>query len=81
MNATAASPGVGGGGRSRITDEAGPRGPPTEITSTYHHPYGSETRRQWVDAGELTPNAAAAFAVTTHNLTVDDFRTWGPINS
>ncbi|MCC0097614.1 DNA/RNA non-specific endonuclease [Streptomyces flavotricini] len=75
-----------------LTDEASPRGPPTEITSTYHHPYWSETRRQWVDAGELTPNEHLRqpdgttvtvtakrnypYAVTTHNLTVGDFHTY-----
>ncbi|WP_331721196.1 polymorphic toxin-type HINT domain-containing protein [Streptomyces sp. NBC_00454] len=75
-----------------LTDEAAPRGPPAKITSTYHHPYWSETRHQWVDAGELTtgeqlrqPNGTTLtvtathnypYAVTTHNLTVDDFHTY-----
>ncbi|KJS51695.1 hypothetical protein VM98_35745, partial [Streptomyces rubellomurinus subsp. indigoferus] len=42
-----------------LTDDANPRGPPAadqaKITSTYHHPYWSDTRQQWVDAGELAP--------------------------
>ncbi|MFE2284229.1 polymorphic toxin-type HINT domain-containing protein [Streptomyces sp. NPDC059443] len=75
-----------------LTDEASPRGPPTKITSTSHHPYWSETRHQWIDAGELTigeqlrqPNGTTLtvkatrdypYAVTTHNLTVDDFHTY-----
>lgn len=75
-----------------LTDDANPRGPPVAITSTYHHPYWSETRHQWVDAGELTqgeqlrqPNGTTLtvgavrsypYAVTTHNLTVDDFHTY-----
>ncbi|WP_371617591.1 polymorphic toxin-type HINT domain-containing protein [Streptomyces sp. NBC_00454] len=75
-----------------LTDEAAPRGPPAKITSTYHHPYWSETRHQWVDAGELNageqlrqPNGTTLtvtathnypYAVTTHNLTVDDFHTY-----
>ncbi|MFD5932680.1 polymorphic toxin-type HINT domain-containing protein [Streptomyces sp. NPDC060333] len=75
-----------------LTDEASPRGPPLKITSTSHHPYWSETRHQWIDAGELTPgeqlrrpNGATLtvkgthnypYAVTTHNLTVDDFHTY-----
>ncbi|MEV6581907.1 polymorphic toxin-type HINT domain-containing protein [Streptomyces sp. NPDC051582] len=75
-----------------LTDEASPRGPPTEITSTSHHPYWSETRHQWVDAGELTPDEHLRqpdgttltvkakrnypYAVTTHNLTVNDFHTY-----
>ncbi|WP_159028528.1 RHS repeat-associated core domain-containing protein, partial [Kitasatospora sp. MY 5-36] len=41
-----------------LTDDTSPRGPPADnqakVTSTYHHPYWSETRQQWVDAGELT---------------------------
>ncbi|MGW6686048.1 polymorphic toxin-type HINT domain-containing protein [Streptomyces sp. NPDC054961] len=75
-----------------LTDEASPRGPPAKITSTYHHPYWSETRRQWIDAGELTPGEKLRqpdgtaltvkatrnypYAVTTHNLTVDDLHTY-----
>ncbi|MFB6615483.1 polymorphic toxin-type HINT domain-containing protein [Streptomyces sp. NPDC085524] len=75
-----------------LTDEAAPRGPPAKITSTYHHPYWSETRHQWTDAGELTvgeelrqPDGTTltvaatrsyAHAVTTHNLTVDEFHTY-----
>ncbi|MFE1410356.1 polymorphic toxin-type HINT domain-containing protein [Streptomyces sp. NPDC058746] len=75
-----------------LTDEAAPRGPPAKITSTYHHPYWSETRHQWIDAGELTTGeqlrqpdgttlTVAAkrnypHAVTTHNLTVADFHTY-----
>ncbi|MET9856363.1 polymorphic toxin-type HINT domain-containing protein [Streptomyces sp. NPDC006450] len=75
-----------------LTDEASPRGPPAKITSTYHHPYWSETRHQWIDAGELTagellrqPNGSTLtvqgvrnyrHAVPTHNLTVDDLHTY-----
>ncbi|MBT2445660.1 hypothetical protein J7F03_00875 [Streptomyces sp. ISL-43] len=75
-----------------LTDEAGPNGSSAKITSTYHHPYWSETRHQWVDAGELTageqlrqPDGTTLtvevtrnypYAVTTHNLTVDDFHTY-----
>ncbi|MEU6234435.1 RHS repeat-associated core domain-containing protein [Kitasatospora sp. NPDC047058] len=75
-----------------LTDDAGPRGPPAKITSTYHHPYWSETRQQWVDAGELTsgehlrrPDGTTlnvqsvrnyAYAVTTHNLTVARLHTY-----
>ncbi|WP_327254633.1 polymorphic toxin-type HINT domain-containing protein [Streptomyces sp. NBC_01244] len=75
-----------------VTDEASPRGPPAKITSTYHHPYWSATRQQWVDAGELiageklrqpdgttlTVQATRTYpyAVTTHNLTVDEFHTY-----
>lgn len=75
-----------------LTDDASPRGPPVAITSTSHHPYWSETRHQWVDAGDLTrgeqlrqPNGTTLtvqttrdypYAVTTHNLTVDDFHTY-----
>ncbi|WP_327255050.1 polymorphic toxin-type HINT domain-containing protein [Streptomyces sp. NBC_01244] len=75
-----------------LTDEAGPRGPPAKITSTSHHPYWSETRHQWIDAGDLkvgeqlrqpngttlTVNAGRSYrhAVTTHNFTVDDFHTY-----
>ncbi|MFD3717010.1 polymorphic toxin-type HINT domain-containing protein [Streptomyces sp. NPDC058674] len=75
-----------------LTDDANPRGPPVTITSTYHHPYWSETRRQWSDAGTLTPGEQLrqpngstltvqntrnyAYAVTTHNLTVNDFHTY-----
>ncbi|MFD9338141.1 polymorphic toxin-type HINT domain-containing protein [Streptomyces sp. NPDC060028] len=75
-----------------LTDDAAPRGPPAAVTSTSHHPYWSETRRQWVNAGELAqgehlrePNGTTLtvatsrnyrYAVTTHNLTVDDFHTY-----
>nr|WSX48990.1 polymorphic toxin-type HINT domain-containing protein [Streptomyces sp. NBC_00974] len=75
-----------------LTDEASPRGPPATLTSTYHHPYWSETRHQWTDAGELTtgeqlrqPDGTTLtvtatrnypHAVTTHNLTVDDLHTY-----
>lgn len=75
-----------------LTDEAAPRGPPAKITSTSHHPYWSETRHQWIDAGELTvgeqllqPDGTTLtvtagrnyrYAVTTHNLTVDDVHTY-----
>ncbi|MEV7773311.1 RHS repeat-associated core domain-containing protein [Kitasatospora sp. NPDC086791] len=79
-----------------LTDDAGPRGPPAadqaKITSTHHHPYWSETRRQWVDAGELTPGEHLRqpdgttltiqtvrnypYAVTTHNLTVNLLHTY-----
>ncbi|MCB5180392.1 polymorphic toxin-type HINT domain-containing protein [Streptomyces antimicrobicus] len=75
-----------------LTDDANPRGPPSVITSTYHHPSWSETRKQWVDAGDIKageklrrPNGTTLtvqatrnypFAVTTHNLTVDDVHTY-----
>ncbi|MFE4971491.1 RHS repeat-associated core domain-containing protein [Kitasatospora sp. NPDC056651] len=79
-----------------LTDDAGPRGPPADdqakITSTHHHPYWSETRQQWVDAGELTsgeqlrkPDGTTLtiqsvrnypYAVTTHNLTVNLLHTY-----
>ncbi|WP_051830438.1 MULTISPECIES: RHS repeat-associated core domain-containing protein [Streptomyces] len=79
-----------------LTDDANPRGPPAsdqaKITSTYHHPYWSETRQQWVDAGELTPGEHLRqpdgttrtiqsirnypYAVTTHNLTVAQLHTY-----
>ncbi|WP_405791084.1 polymorphic toxin-type HINT domain-containing protein [Streptomyces sp. NBC_00029] len=75
-----------------LTDDANPRGPPVTLTSTSHHPHWSETRRQWLDAGEfaegeqlrqpdgstLTVQAIRSypFAVTTYNLTVDDFHTY-----
>ncbi|MER5778291.1 polymorphic toxin-type HINT domain-containing protein [Streptomyces sp. NPDC002039] len=75
-----------------LTDDAAPRGPPEQITSTRHHPYWSETRHQWTDAGDLTPGEQLRrpdgatltvkttrnypYAVTTHNLTVDDFHTY-----
>ncbi|WP_420079208.1 polymorphic toxin-type HINT domain-containing protein [Streptomyces sp. JL4002] len=75
-----------------LTDEANPRGPPATVTSTFHHPYWSETRRQWTDAGNLVPGEELRtpdgttltvqttrnypFTVTTHNLTVDDFHTY-----
>ncbi|MEU9000829.1 polymorphic toxin-type HINT domain-containing protein [Streptomyces sp. NPDC048551] len=75
-----------------LTDDAAPRGPPAKITSTFHHPYWSESRHQWVDAGELTPAEQLRQpdgttltvesvrnypnAVTTHNLTVEDLHTY-----
>ncbi|WP_331725702.1 polymorphic toxin-type HINT domain-containing protein (plasmid) [Streptomyces xanthophaeus] len=75
-----------------LTDDANPRGPPAELTSTYHHPYWSESRDQWVDAGELKqgeqlrqPNGTTLtvtsvrnypHVVTTHNLTVADLHTY-----
>ncbi|MFG3002210.1 polymorphic toxin-type HINT domain-containing protein [Streptomyces sp. NPDC048340] len=75
-----------------LTDDAAPRAPPATVTSTAHHPYWSETRKQWTDAGELRqgeqlrqPDGTTLsvrstrnypYAVTTHNLTVDDFHTY-----
>ncbi|MGW6980154.1 polymorphic toxin-type HINT domain-containing protein [Streptomyces sp. NPDC054932] len=75
-----------------LTDDASPRGPPVVLTSTTHHPHWSETRRQWLDAGEfaegeqlrkpdgstVTVQATRSYplAVTTYNLTVDDFHTY-----
>ncbi|MFD9409916.1 polymorphic toxin-type HINT domain-containing protein [Streptomyces sp. NPDC059989] len=75
-----------------LTDDANPRGPPSLLTSTSHHPHWSETRRQWIDAGDfalgeklrqadgstLTVQATRnyPYAVTTHNLTVADFHTY-----
>ncbi|MER6299585.1 RHS repeat-associated core domain-containing protein [Kitasatospora sp. NPDC001539] len=79
-----------------LTDDASPRGPPgadqAKITSTHHHPYWSETRQQWVDAGDLTPGEHLRqpdgttltiqsvrnypYAVTTHNLTVNLLHTY-----
>lgn len=75
-----------------LTDDANPRGPPATLTSTSHHPHWSETRRQWLDAGDFAPGEQLRqpdgttltvratrdypFAVTTHNLTVDDFHTY-----
>ncbi|MFG2719604.1 polymorphic toxin-type HINT domain-containing protein [Streptomyces sp. NPDC048416] len=75
-----------------LTDDAHPRGPPAKVTSTHHHPYWSQTRHQWVDAGELHPGehlrrpdgtALTVTAVrnyaqsaTTHNLTVDRLHTY-----
>ncbi|MFF3068611.1 RHS repeat-associated core domain-containing protein [Kitasatospora sp. NPDC057936] len=79
-----------------LADDRAPRGPPADqqskITSTHHHPYWSETRQQWVDAGDLTPgehlrqpNGATLtiqavrnypYAVTTHNLTVNFLHTY-----
>ncbi|MFF4816090.1 polymorphic toxin-type HINT domain-containing protein [Kitasatospora sp. NPDC001309] len=79
-----------------LTDDASPRGPPaadqSKITSTHHHPYWSETRQQWVDAGDLTPGEKLRqpdgttltiqsvrnypYAVTTHNLTVSLLHTY-----
>ncbi|MFJ3913835.1 polymorphic toxin-type HINT domain-containing protein [Streptomyces vinaceus] len=65
--------------------------PPRSADRNHLHPYWSETRHQWVDAGELTPNEHLRqpdgttvtvqanhnypYAVTTHNLTVNDFHT------
>ncbi|WP_168714606.1 polymorphic toxin-type HINT domain-containing protein [Streptomyces sp. A0592] len=75
-----------------LTDDANPRGPPATLTSTAHHPHWSETRRQWLDAGEFAPGEQLRkpdgttltvqttrnypYAVTTYNLTVDDFHTY-----
>ncbi|MEE1782759.1 polymorphic toxin-type HINT domain-containing protein [Streptomyces sp. SP17BM10] len=79
-----------------LTDDKAPRSPPADhqskITSTHHHPYWSETRQQWVDAGELAPgerlrqpNGATLtvravrnypYVVTTHNLTVNLLHTY-----
>ncbi|WP_150517283.1 polymorphic toxin-type HINT domain-containing protein [Streptomyces subrutilus] len=75
-----------------LTNGANPDGPAVTLTSTYHHPYWSDTRRQWTDAGTLTPGeqlrqpdgtplAVQAVrnyphAVTTHNLTVADVHTY-----
>ncbi|MFB7180621.1 polymorphic toxin-type HINT domain-containing protein [Streptomyces sp. NPDC056257] len=75
-----------------LTDDANPRGSPATLTSTFHHPYWSETRHQWTDAGDLTPGEQLRqpngttltvqttrnypYAVTTYNLTVDDFHTY-----
>ncbi|MFJ8011073.1 polymorphic toxin-type HINT domain-containing protein [Streptomyces sp. NPDC096339] len=75
-----------------LTDDANPRGPPATLTSTSHHPHWSETRRKWLDAGDFTPGEQLRqpdgttltvqatrnypYAVTTHNLTVDDFHTY-----
>ncbi|MFJ4679766.1 polymorphic toxin-type HINT domain-containing protein [Kitasatospora sp. NPDC088783] len=62
------------------------------LTSTTHHPYWSETRRQWVDAGDLAPGErlrgpdgalltvgsvrSYLDGVVTHNLTVDQVHTY-----
>ncbi|MFE9468170.1 polymorphic toxin-type HINT domain-containing protein [Streptomyces virginiae] len=75
-----------------LTDDANPRGPPATLTSTSHHPQWSETRRQWLDAGYFAPGEQLRqpdgttltvqttrnypYAVTTYNLTVDDFHTY-----
>ncbi|MFG2877084.1 polymorphic toxin-type HINT domain-containing protein [Streptomyces sp. NPDC048337] len=75
-----------------LTDDANPRGPPAVLTSTSHHPHWSETRRQWLDAGDFAPGEQLRqpngttltvqatrnypYAVTTHNLTVDDLHTY-----
>ncbi|MFJ9695782.1 RHS repeat-associated core domain-containing protein [Kitasatospora sp. NPDC101183] len=79
-----------------LTDDANPRGPPAadqpKITSTQHHPYWSETRQQWVDAGDLIPGEHLRkpdgttltvqsvrnypHAVTTYNLTVNLLHTY-----
>ncbi|MFI1152691.1 RHS repeat-associated core domain-containing protein [Streptomyces sp. NPDC020817] len=75
-----------------LTDESNPRAPPVQLTSTFHHPHWNETRHQWVDAGEFTPGDQLRrpdgttltvqskrnypYAVTTHNLTVNDFHTY-----
>ncbi|MFD7626805.1 polymorphic toxin-type HINT domain-containing protein [Streptomyces sp. NPDC059851] len=75
-----------------LTDDSNPRAPPADLTSTFHHPHWNETRRQWVDAGEFNPGEQLRrpdgttltvkakrnypYAVTTHNLTVNDFHTY-----
>ncbi|MFE2239953.1 polymorphic toxin-type HINT domain-containing protein [Streptomyces virginiae] len=75
-----------------LTDDANPRGPPATLTSTAHHPHWNETRHQWLDAGDFAPGEQLRrpdgttltvqtirnypYAVTTHNLTVDDFHTY-----
>lgn len=75
-----------------LSDDTNPERPHTKVTSTSHHPYWSETRHQWTDAGDLTtgeqlrqPDGTTLtiqstrdypYAVTTHNLTVDDFHTY-----
>ncbi|MFC9295504.1 polymorphic toxin-type HINT domain-containing protein [Streptomyces sp. NPDC057011] len=75
-----------------LIDDADPRGASVALTSTSHHPHWSETRRQWLDAGEFVPGEQLRradgttltvqatrtypFAVTTHNLTVDGFHTY-----
>ncbi|MFJ9936681.1 polymorphic toxin-type HINT domain-containing protein [Streptomyces virginiae] len=75
-----------------LTDDANPRGPPATLTSTAHHPHWNQTRRQWLDAGDFAPGEQLRrpdgttltvqtirnypYAVTTHNLTVDDFHTY-----
>ncbi|MGW5343309.1 polymorphic toxin-type HINT domain-containing protein [Streptomyces sp. NPDC004050] len=75
-----------------LTDGSNPRAPPAQLTSTFHHPHWNETRRQWVDAGEFNagdqlrrPDGTTLtvkskrnypYAVTTHNLTVNDFHTY-----
>ncbi|MCX4633345.1 RHS repeat-associated core domain-containing protein [Streptomyces sp. NBC_01443] len=75
-----------------LTDESNPRAPPVQLTSTLHHPHWNETRHQWVDAGEFNPGEQLRrpdgttltvntkrnypYAVTTHNLTVNDFHTY-----
>ncbi|MFD7173797.1 RHS repeat-associated core domain-containing protein [Streptomyces sp. NPDC059929] len=75
-----------------LTNDANPRGPPAKITSTHHHPYWSETRHQWIDAGELHPGEHLRqpdgslltiqtvrnyqYTVTTHNLTVNQLHTY-----
>ncbi|MEU8842976.1 polymorphic toxin-type HINT domain-containing protein [Streptomyces roseus] len=75
-----------------LTDESNPRAPAVQLTSTLHHPHWNETRHQWVDAGEFTPGEQLRrpdgttltvkskrnypYAVTTHNLTVNDFHTY-----
>ncbi|MEV7618458.1 polymorphic toxin-type HINT domain-containing protein [Streptomyces sp. NPDC089799] len=75
-----------------LSDDAAPRGPPSKLTSTRRHPHRNETRKQWVDAGDFSPGGQLIqpdgrtptvqsvlnypAAVTTHNLTVDDFHTY-----
>ncbi|WP_455568423.1 polymorphic toxin-type HINT domain-containing protein [Streptomyces globosus] len=75
-----------------LTDDSNPRAPPVQLTSTLHHPHWNETRRQWVDAGDFNPGEQLRrpdgttltvqakrnypYAVTTHNLTVNDFHTY-----
>ncbi|WP_148283070.1 MULTISPECIES: DddA-like double-stranded DNA deaminase toxin [Kitasatospora] len=38
-----------------LTNDADPRAPPSEITSTTHHPYWNATTSRWTDAGDLKP--------------------------
>ncbi|WP_073921108.1 RHS repeat-associated core domain-containing protein [Streptomyces sp. CB00455] len=75
-----------------LTDESNPRAPPVQLTSTLHHPHWNDTRHQWVDAGDFNPGDHLhrpdgttltvktkrnyPYAVTTHNLTVNNFHTY-----
>ncbi|OKK11113.1 hypothetical protein AMK16_32900 [Streptomyces sp. CB00455] len=75
-----------------LTDESNPRAPPVQLTSTLHHPHWNDTRHQWVDAGDFNPGDHLRrpdgttltvktkrnypYAVTTHNLTVNNFHTY-----